>query len=165
MSARRTWTMTLAVLGLALTALAGVQSGAAQAPESDDSADLPIESMQPLEQPAPPAKPEPAPAPAAPAPSWQPRAMAELSALDKIDDRWATLNVPVGGAIQFGRLSIAVRACLARGPGQAVNAAAFLQVADTQPGGSGFTGWMLMAEPSVAMLQDPVYDLRVVACR
>lgn len=160
MSARRSAAGVLAAIALAWTMAAEAQ---APAPEPDQSVDPPIESLLPLEQPPPKAAPQPA-LPGAPASTWQPRAVAQLSALDKIGDRSATLNVPVGSAMSFEHLTISVQACVARGS----DAAAFLQIADAQSNpqvdGAGFRGWMLAAEPSVAMLQNPVYDLRVVAC-
>ena len=155
MNARRAGAAVLAAIGLAWTA------ALAQAPEPDQSVDPPIESLLPLEQPPPSAKPTAQAAPAASAQTWQPRAVAELSALDKIDDRSATLNVPVGGAMQFEHPNIAVAACVARG----ADAAAFLHIADNRAGSPGFIGWMLAEEPSVAMLQHPAYDVRVMGCR
>ncbi len=161
----------LAVMGLVWTARPGLTmpNALAQAPgiDGNDPPELPLEALPPAEQPTPPmpaAKPAPAPATAAAQP-WQPRAIAEIAALNKIDDRSATLNVPVGQTIQFEHLSIAVRACVVRPPDQAPNAAAFLQIANAQAGTPGFSGWMLAAEPSVSMLRDPAYDVRVVTCR
>jgi hypothetical protein len=101
---------------------------------------------------------------APPAQSWQPRAAAELQALDKIDNRLATLNVPVGQSIQFEQLTITVRACMVRPPDQPADAASYLQIVDSRPGAPGFHGWMLGAEPSVSMLQHPDFDVRLVAC-
>lgn len=155
----------LVLVGLALAGI-GAATALAQPPDlpPDEPIEPPIEALRPPEEP-PPAMPAPKPAPVAPAPSWQPRAVAELAALDKIDDRSAMLNVPVGQTIQFEHLSIAVRACVVRGPDQAPNAAAFLQIADGRGGAPGFSGWILAAEPSVSMLQHPAYDVRVVGCR
>lgn len=102
--------------------------------------------------------------PNAAAQPWQPRMSAELQALDKIDNRLATLNVPVGQSIQFEQLTITVRACLVRQPDQPADAASFLQIVDARPGAPGFRGWILMAEPSVSMLQHPDFDVRLVAC-
>ncbi|MGC8523686.1 MAG: DUF2155 domain-containing protein [Acidibrevibacterium sp.] len=97
-------------------------------------------------------------------PDWQPRGIATLQALDKHDVRVARIEVPVGQSGHFGALTIAVRACLARPPDQALDAAAFLEVSDARPGAPGFSGWMFAAEPALAILENPIYDLRVLAC-
>lgn len=96
---------------------------------------------------------------------WLPRATAELQALDKIDDRSATLNVPVGQSVQFEHITITVRACVVRPPDMAADAAAFLQVVDLRAGMPKFSGWMLSAEPFLSMMEHPAFDLRVLACR
>jgi hypothetical protein len=95
---------------------------------------------------------------------WQPRAAAELQALDRVDERSVTLNVPVGQTVQFEHISITVRACVVRPPDQAADAAAFVQVVDLRANAPVFSGWMLMAEPFVSMLQHPTFDVRVLAC-
>lgn len=121
-------------------------------------AQLPADSEQP--------PPGDAPAPEPPGSgAWQVRTVAELQALDKLEDRSAVLHVPVGHSAQFERLGIIVRACLARPPGQPADAAAFLIIVDPQPGAPAFRGWMLSAEPFVSMLQHPAFDVRVLACR
>ena len=95
---------------------------------------------------------------------WQLRTTAELQALDKIDNRLATLNVPVGQSIQFEQLTITVQACVVRQPDQPVDAASYLQIVDARAGEPSFRGWMLMAEPSASVLQHPDFDVRLVAC-
>ena len=47
---------------------------------------------------------------------------------------------------------------------QPADAAAYLTVTDSHPDSPGFDGWMLEQEPSVSMMQHPVYDLRVTGC-
>ncbi len=96
---------------------------------------------------------------------WQARAAAELQALDRVDERSVTLNVPVGQTVQFEHIGITVRACVVRPPDQAADAAAFLQIVDLRANAPVFSGWMLMAEPFVSMLQHPTFDVRVLACR
>ena len=116
-----------------------------------------------------PGEPPTAPSAAAPATGvaqpWQARAAAELQALDRVDERSVTLNVPVGQTVQFEHIGITVRACVVRPPDQAADAAAFLQVVDLRANAPLFSGWMLMAEPFVSMLQHPTFDVRVLACR
>ena len=113
----------------------------------------------------PPAAPSSPASPAAPAANaWEPKQTAELEALDKVDDKTATLSVPVNQSAQFGFLAISVRACLVRPPDQAADATAYLDIIDPRTDATGFHGWMFANEPSVSMLQHPVYDVRLVAC-
>ena len=51
-----------------------------------------------------------------------------------------------------------------RPPDQPADAAAFLEITDSHPEGAGFTGWMLRDDPSLSMLQHPLYDVRVLGC-
>lgn len=108
---------------------------------------------QPLAPPAP-----------APPPQWEPRATAELEVLDKLEATSRTLKVAVGQSVQAGSLTIAVKECVVRPPDLAPDAAAYLVITDSNPGEPGFQGWMLKDEPWVAMLQSPLYDVRVIGC-
>jgi hypothetical protein len=97
--------------------------------------------------------------------NWTAQGSAELQALDKASARNATLTVKVGQSVQYGSLTIQVVACVVRPPDQPGDAAAFLIVTDQHADQPGFRGWMLRSNPSLAMLQHPVYDLRVLGCR
>jgi hypothetical protein len=150
---------------------AAAASPLAQTPTMEEGAPPRLPQVFTPNEPPPPGMPQPVPGmpqPGTPGAgsgqAWLPRNMAELQALDRIDNRGATLNVPVGQTVQFEHISITVRACVERPPDQAPDAAAFLQIVDSRPGAPGFTGWMLVAEPFVSMLQHPVFDVRVVAC-
>lgn len=108
----------------------------------------------------------PAPQPGTPIPGdWQPRPVAELIALDKVTARPSRLAVKVGETVKFGTLSITVRGCAVRPPDQPEDATAFLEVTDKGGSTPVFRGWMFMAAPSIAVLEHPVYDLRVAGCR
>ncbi len=119
---------------------------------------------QAMQQPSAPAMTDYTPAPAVPL-TWLPHGTAEVQALDKVDARNATLAVPVGQTATFGSLTIAVQACVVTPPDQPQNAAAFLVITDSHSGEPGFSGWMVAAAPSVSMLQNPIYDVRVTGCR
>jgi hypothetical protein len=149
------WALTLA----GALCIAQANSVQAQTPGVEGGA-----PAKPTTSPGVPAAPSPGAPPTAATQLWQPRNAAELQALDRIDDRSATLNVPVGQTIQFEHINITVRACVARPPDQAADAAAFLQIVDSRGGAPAFSGWMLVAEPFVSMLQHPTFDVRVVAC-
>ena len=109
----------------------------------------------------------PGASPAAPRPSppaWLPQGTAELQVLDKVNAQNALLTVKVGQAAQFGSLSIQVQACNTHPPDQPRDSAAFLTITDSHADAPGFRGWMLSNNPSLSMLQHPIYDVRVVGC-
>jgi hypothetical protein len=114
-------------------------------------------------QPAPPPSLNPPPAPAPQ--NWQGRGNADLRALNKVDAHVTALSMHVGQSVQYGSLTITLRACVARPPDEAADSAAFLDVHDSHAGEPGFTGWMFAAEPQLNMLEHPVYGLRLLACR
>jgi hypothetical protein len=95
---------------------------------------------------------------------WIPAATVKLQALDKVNALTAALTIKVGGSAAFGSLTIAAKACAVRPADQPADAAAYLTVTDSHPDSPGFEGWMLEQEPSVSMMQHPVYDLRVTGC-
>jgi hypothetical protein len=95
---------------------------------------------------------------------WVPATTVKLQALDKVNALTAALTIKVGGSVAFGSLTIAAKACAVRPATQPADAAAYLTVTDSHPDSPGFDGWMLEQEPSVSMMQHPVYDLRVTGC-
>jgi hypothetical protein len=95
---------------------------------------------------------------------WVPAGVAKLEALDKVNAQASALTIQVGQSATFGSLTIMVKACVIRPPDQPADAAAYLHVTDSHPDSSGFDGWMLEDEPSVSMMQHPIYDLRVTGC-
>ncbi len=95
---------------------------------------------------------------------WVPAKQATIQALDKIDAQSKDLTVKVGESATYGSLTITVKACVLRPSDQPADAAAYLVITDSHPGANGFSGWMLHKEPSVSMMQSPIYDIRVVGC-
>jgi len=121
---------------------------------------------------APPNQPQqPAPQPPAatnPQPiqsTWLPQPIALLQVLDKVNAQNATLTIKVGQEARFASLNILVQACGARPPDQPQDFAAYLTISDSRSDAPGFHGWMLANDPSLSMLQHPIYDVRVVTCR
>jgi hypothetical protein len=88
-----------------------------------------------------------------------------LQVLDKVNAQSSLLTVKVGQQAQFGSLTIQVQACDTHPPDQPQDSAAYLTITDSRADTSGFRGWMLANNPSVSMLQHPIYDVRVVGCR
>lgn len=113
---------------------------------------------------APPADGTYTPAPAVPV-TWLPQGTAVLQVLDKVDAQSVTLTVKVGASAQAGPLTIGVRACDISAPNQARDATAFLDITDSHADAPSFHAWMLTSAPSVSMLQNPIYDVRVLGCR
>jgi hypothetical protein len=87
-----------------------------------------------------------------------------LQVLDKVNAQTTTLTVKVGQSATYGSLTIAVQACLVRPPDMSQDATAFLTITDSHPDQPGFKGWMLKSDPSLSMLEHPLYDVRVVGC-
>jgi hypothetical protein len=100
-----------------------------------------------------------------PAADWLPRQNVQLQALDKVTARSTVLDGRLGQTLQFGTLSIIVTACMVRPPDQPADAAASVQITDSNKGEPGFRGWMLKDEPAVSMFQHPLYDIRLNGCR
>lgn len=95
---------------------------------------------------------------------WLPAAVAKVQVLDKVNAQTSTLTIKVGDSATFGSLTITARACVIRPADQPADAAVFLAVTDSHLDSPGFTGWMLENEPSISMMEHPIYDLRVVGC-
>jgi hypothetical protein len=57
-----------------------------------------------------------------------------------------------------------LRACDVRPAGLPEDATAELSVVDSREGEPGFEGWILEKEPSLNMLEHPVYDLQLKGC-
>ena len=75
--------------------------------------------------------------------TWLPKTTADLAGLDKIT----------------------LRGCVVRGPDQPADQAAFLDIADTRRKDFAFHSWMLLSAPAVAVVEHPVYDVKLVGCR
>lgn len=104
-----------------------------------------------------------APAPAIPE-VWQAEQNVVLQVLDKIDAQSTDLTVKVGSSVQYRSLTIAVRACDTSAKDEKADATAFLDITDSHPDEPSFHGWMVKSDPSISMLQHPIYDVRVLAC-
>lgn len=113
---------------------------------------------------APPAAPEQQPVASQWPNKWVPQTGAVLRVLNKIDARSRDVTVKVGQTADVGSLSIKVQACDVRPPDQPADAAAFLVISEGHKDEAGFQGWTLADEPWVSMLQNPVYNVRVMGC-
>jgi hypothetical protein len=141
-----------------------------QAPAMPSQGDAVPQATQPSPPQAPQATQAPPPdtAPTAPQPiqlTWQPQGSAQVQVLDKVNAQSTVLDVKVGQQGKYGSLTIQVQACRVHPADQARDAAAYLTITDSHTDAAGFQGWMLANEPSLAMLQSPIYDVRVVGCQ
>jgi hypothetical protein len=108
-----------------------------------------------------------APAMAQQDPGWVAMRTGSLQALDKVTARITILEAPLNQPVAFGTLQVIVRACNARPPEEVPDAAAWLEVRETRNDAKGvpvFQGWMFANAPGISMLENPVYDLRVLQC-
>ncbi|MCA3261065.1 MAG: DUF2155 domain-containing protein [Telmatospirillum sp.] len=91
-----------------------------------------------------------------------------LQTLDKVTGRVRVLEAPVGEPVQFGPLTIIVRACRKRAPEEPPETAAFLEIVERKTGEMAvdlFKGWMFASSPAVSALEHPVYDVWVNDCK
>lgn len=93
--------------------------------------------------------------------------IAVLRALDKVSARVVVVKAPVGRPVTFGRLGIVARRCVTRPPEEPPESAAFLEIDETAQGGARkplYKGWMFASSPDLSAMEDPVYDVWVLAC-
>jgi hypothetical protein len=93
---------------------------------------------------------------------------AVLQGLDKVTARVSTFAVPVDGAVRFGSLDVAVRACHKRPPEEPPESTAFLEIQEVRAGERAvplFSGWMFASSRGLNALEHPVYDIWVLDCR
>ena len=96
--------------------------------------------------------------------TWQGKSMAVVRVLNRLDSRVETVKIPVGGTSHYETLEIGVTRCLLHAPTARQDAAAWLDIQDRRAEGAVFHGWMLAAEPSLGILESPIYDVHVVTC-
>ena len=92
---------------------------------------------------------------------------AKMQAMDKITGRVSVINIPVGGAVNFGSLSIAVRACKTRSEEETPNNFVFADIADKTLQGQNiniFRGWMISSSPATNAVEHPIYDVWLLQC-
>ena len=92
----------------------------------------------------------------------------KLRTLDKITARTMTFEAKVGTTMKFGEIYIKVQTCRKPPPVEKTEAAAFLQIwqTDALKNTSSwiFSGWMFASSPVVSAMNHPVYDVWVIDC-
>jgi hypothetical protein len=111
-----------------------------------------------------------------PVPQTRPRfGVAIIQALDKVTAETERFEVPLNTPIRYKTLIFTVQACETTASDEdSVDAVAHVEVI-SQPkapdGGSApparqvFKGWMFANSPGVALLQHPIYDAWLIACK
>ena len=92
---------------------------------------------------------------------------AQMQAMDKITGRVSVIYVPVGGAVNFGSLSIAVHACKTRPEEETPDNFVFADIADKTLQGNDvniFRGWMISSSPATNAVEHPIYDVWLLKC-
>lgn len=92
---------------------------------------------------------------------------AKMQAMDKITGMVSVVNVPVGGKIDFGSLSIVVRHCATRPEEETPDNFAFVDVVDKSLKGEElniFKGWMISSSPATHAVEHPIYDVWLLKC-
>lgn len=92
---------------------------------------------------------------------------AKMQAMDKITGRVSVIYIPVGGAVDFGSLSIAVRSCKTRPPEETPDNFVFTDIADKTLQGENvniFRGWMISSSPATSAVEHPIYDVWLLQC-
>jgi hypothetical protein len=108
---------------------------------------------------------EPVPSPTiSPPDTWVPKADAIVRVLNKIDSTVQEITLKPGEVVQVQSLSLALKGCFVRPDDLPQDATAHLQIDDNRPGAQSFDGWILKNEPSLNMLEHPVYDVQLVGC-
>ena len=92
---------------------------------------------------------------------------AKMQAMDKIPGRVSEINVPVGGMVNFGSLSVVVRHCATRPEEETPDNFAFVDVVDKDLKGEElniFKGWMISSSPATHAVEHPIYDVWLLKC-
>lgn len=92
----------------------------------------------------------------------------KLRSLDKITARTMTFEAKVGSTVRFGEIFIKVQSCRKPPPVEKSEAAAFLQVWQSNEVKETskwiFSGWMFASSPALSAMDHPVYDVWVLDC-
>ena len=90
-----------------------------------------------------------------------------IQGLDKITARIQTFEVDVGKTHKFGVLDIFVERCVFSKPIFKPESLAFIKIKDNSDRLSEvkFRGWMFSSSPALNALENPVYDVSILACK
>lgn len=90
-----------------------------------------------------------------------------LQGLNKVTGHISKLQGPLGTVMNFGTLEIIARKCWKAAPEERPENAALLEIRETKADEapkSLFVGWMFSSSPALSGLENPVYDITMIAC-
>lgn len=91
-----------------------------------------------------------------------------MQGLDKITGRTTEFDAPLGVEVEFFKLRITARQCIARPPEETPETTAYLDVSEKTLDNETvklFSGWMFASSPALNALEHAVYDVWVVSCK
>ena len=90
-----------------------------------------------------------------------------IQGLDKITARIKTFEVDVSKTYKFGVLDIFVERCVFSKPIFRPESLAYIRIKDNSDRLSEvkFKGWMFASSPALNALENPVYDISILACK
>lgn len=90
-----------------------------------------------------------------------------IQGLNKITARIQTFEILVGETYKFGVLDIFVERCVFSKPIYKPESLAYIKISDNSDRFSEvtFDGWMFASSPTLNALENPVYDLSILACK
>ncbi len=90
-----------------------------------------------------------------------------IQGLDKITARIKTFEVNVSQTYKFGVLDIFVERCVFSKPIFKPESLAYIKINDNSDRLSEvkFKGWMFASSPALNALENPVYDISILACK
>ena len=90
-----------------------------------------------------------------------------IQGLDTITARIKTFEVKIGQTYKFGVLDIFVERCVYSKPIFKPESLAFIKIKDNSDRLSEvkFNGWMFASSPALNALENPVYDISILACK
>ena len=148
---------------------------AAQALQEVPASPLPVDTTPAPSDAAAPAEQAPRQRASAPALSTNPKAtpmaerIATLGVLNKRNGLSRDLVMKPGQAVRIGDLVVRLRACEETDPWEPEKwTGAFVQVITRESGTRWrkiFSGWLYKESPSLNLVQDPIYDVWVKACK
>ena len=96
--------------------------------------------------------------------TWLPVQGGSVRVMNKINSTVELVKLRVGQTLNYQSLTLSLSGCFVRPPDLPEDAAARLKIIDNRPDTPRFDGWMLKREPSLNMLQHPVYDVQLAGC-
>jgi len=97
---------------------------------------------------------------------------AVLQLLNKTTAKTSVAEVPIGGSINLGQLTIKVNKCWQAPLDQKPDSRILLEVFETKLNEKKvneqkriFYGWMISSSPSVSSLEHPIYDVTALSCK